>query len=69
MPELIKKQLNVTTDDEELLRFIAALYEDSAALDLMYLWEVETDEEKRRAGFKRFADVLALKIRLISTSN
>ncbi|OGG53708.1 hypothetical protein A2851_02370 [Candidatus Kaiserbacteria bacterium RIFCSPHIGHO2_01_FULL_53_29] len=69
LPELIKKQLNVTTDDEELLRFIAALYEDSAALDLMYLWEVETDEEKRRAGFKRFADVLALKIRLISTSN
>ena len=48
---------------------LAALYEDSAALDLMYLWEVETDEEKRRAGFKRFADVLALKIRLISTSN
>ena len=62
LPTLIQKQLDVKTDDEELIRYLAALFEDSASLDLMYLWEVETDEEKRRAGFKEFADVLARKI-------
>ncbi len=62
LPALIQKQLHVKTEDGELLRFLAALFEDSATLDLMYLWEVETDQEKKRIGLKSFADVLAKKI-------
>jgi len=63
LPALVQKQLEVKTDDDELLRFLAAMFEDSATLDLMYLWEAERDEEKRSAGFKKFAEVLARKIR------
>ncbi|TSC87209.1 MAG: hypothetical protein G01um10148_314 [Parcubacteria group bacterium Gr01-1014_8] len=65
LPELVRKQLSVQTDDKELLAFLAALFADCASLDLMYLWEIEENEEKRRVGFKKFADVLAAKIRLI----
>ena len=68
LPDLVRKQLNVRTDERELLAFLSALFQDSASLDLMYLWEVETDEEKRREGFKKFAKVIGEKIQLVTKS-
>lgn len=62
---LVRKQLSAKQDDTELLAFLAALFADSTSLDLMYLWELEEDQEKRRAGFKKFAALLGKKIRLL----
>jgi hypothetical protein len=65
LPALVRKQLAIIPDETELMAFLSALFADSASLDLMYLWELERDEGKRRAGFKKFARLLGEKIRLL----
>lgn len=60
---VVKEQMeNFKYSEEELLRLISALFEESAELPLQHLWEQETDTEKRKAGLAPLADLLMKKI-------
>ncbi|HEY4511332.1 MAG TPA: hypothetical protein VJH55_00640 [Candidatus Paceibacterota bacterium] len=65
LPFVIRDQLNhFKCDEEELTRYVAALFEESVDVDYMDLWlNAKSDEEIRRnAGITRLADLLAKKI-------
>ena len=65
IPFVIKNQLeNFHYDESELLLFVAALFEESATLNLQYLWEREKNPDKRRSGLMPLADLLAKKLNL-----
>ena len=64
LPGLISDALKSgACSTDEVCRFVAALMEDGVPVDLLYIWEVETDLEKKRSGLKPLADELAKKIR------
>ena len=63
LPQLVSQQLTDSGfSEEELVRFVAALFEDSAEVDLLHVWEREGDASKVRVALKSMADVLAKKI-------
>lgn len=62
LPQLVAQQLQKMPDYEELIRFVAALFEDSAHCDILYLWEFETDRGKKRKNLAGFAALIARKI-------
>ena len=63
LPTLIKEALKKGgCPEEELTRFVAALFEDGASLDLMHWWEQAPSKDARREGLKNFAKLLAKKI-------
>ncbi|KKW27876.1 MAG: hypothetical protein UY70_C0006G0025 [Candidatus Kaiserbacteria bacterium GW2011_GWB1_52_6] len=63
LPEMICRALKKgACSVDELYRFVAALMEDGVQLDLLYIWEVETDSEKRRSALKPYAELLARKV-------
>lgn len=65
LPYLVKEQLeNFQYNEEEVLNFITAMLEDSALLPFGYLWEQETDENKKRSGMEPLADLIAKKLDL-----
>ncbi|MBI5728781.1 MAG: hypothetical protein HY983_00855 [Candidatus Magasanikbacteria bacterium] len=65
LPYLVKEQLtNFKYNEEEILHYMAAMLADSAELRYTYLWERETDEEKKKAGLKPMADLMARKLNL-----
>ncbi len=66
LPWLVKEQLEVFRyNEEELISYIAALFEESATTRLQYLWEIETDEEKRRKGLEPLAALIAKKVHAV----
>lgn len=68
LPALVLKQLSGSGfTEEELARFVAALFEDGAHCDLLYLWEFEADRQRKRQELVEFAAVLARKIWLVGT--
>lgn len=65
LPFLIKEQLeNFNYDEDELLAFIAAIFQDSITIDLDHLWNKETDQEKIKKELEPLADLLAKKLNL-----
>ena len=65
LPILVAQQLNRPVGtDEELVRFVAALFEDSAHCDILYVWENGDDREQKRKDLKGFADLIARKVNL-----
>jgi hypothetical protein len=65
LPSLIVQKLqNPSHDEEALVAFLAALLKDSATVDLPYLWIHESDLEKKKAGIKPLADLLAKKLNI-----
>lgn len=61
----IKEQLeNFHYNEEELLQYIACVFEDTAELPFSYIWELETDENKKKQGLIPLADLLARKMGL-----
>lgn len=65
LPRLVEDQLHRWRYDEnEMLKFLAAIFEDAAAVDLLNLWEVETDAVKKKEGLRPLADLLAKKLGL-----
>lgn len=65
IPYLVKEQLeNFRYDENELLNLLAAIFSESAHLNLQYLWEREKDLMKRKEGLKPLADLLAQKLHL-----
>ena len=67
LPKLVERQLTDSGfSEEELVRFVAALFEDSAEVDLLHVWELERDASEMRAALRGMADVLAKKIVLAS---
>ena len=65
LPHLVKAQIeNFQYNEDELLRLISALFEESAEVPLQHLWEQETDARKRKAGLIPLADLLAKKLNL-----
>lgn len=66
LPYLVKEQLNnFKYNEEEILHYMAAMIADSAELRFTYLWERETNEQKKKAGLKPLADLMARKLNLI----
>lgn len=55
---------NPRHDEDELIRYTAAIMEESADVNLQYLWERENDMEKKKEGVKTLADLLAKKLNL-----
>lgn len=65
LPLLVQEQLDGAFDnDEELIAFIAAVFEDSIEIDLQTLWNSENDRLKRYEGLRQLADLLAKKLGL-----
>jgi len=65
LASLVKKHLaEFRHNEDELVDFISAIYEDSAEADLYHLWEVEQDFEVRKKGVVPLADLLAKKLGL-----
>lgn len=65
LPWLVKKQLeDFKHSEEELLTYIAAVFEDTVTVNLTHLWEEEADWSKKRDGLRPLADLLAKKMRL-----
>lgn len=65
LPYIIKEELERPQyNEEELVRLIAAIFEDSIPINLGYLWEQETDELKKKAALEPLADLLAKKLDL-----
>lgn len=65
LPYLVKEQLeNFQYNEEEILNFVAAIFEDSASLPFFWLWAQETDEAKKKAGLEPLADLIAKKLNL-----
>ncbi|MFA5185783.1 MAG: hypothetical protein WC551_04810 [Patescibacteria group bacterium] len=66
LPLLVKKQLQSAADyDEELIAFIASVFEDSVETDLQTLWNTESDQKKVHEGLRTLADLLAKKLEII----
>ncbi len=66
LPKLVEEQLALSPRDEDLIRFVAALFTESAKCDLLHLWEFETDPIKKREGLKGLAQLLAQKVHLVT---
>lgn len=65
LPALIKDRLeNFRYNEEEMRQFISSLLEESAYLDFRYLWEEETDIQKKKDGLRPLVDLLAKKLNL-----
>ena len=65
LPLLVNEQLeNFHYDENELVRFIAAILENSCEIDLVRLWTQETDRAKQKDGLTTLADLIAKKIGL-----
>ncbi len=65
LPNMIKYQLEeYRYDEDELIKFIAAIFQDSAHINLHDLWQKETSLEKRIKGIVPLADLLADKLGL-----
>lgn len=67
LPFIIKNLLeNPRYDEDELIRYVAFILEDSADINLQYLWEREPDMAKKKEGLKPLADLIAKKIGIAS---
>lgn len=63
LPSIIKDRLEHDKhDEEELLAFLTALFQDSAELNLHYLWMDEPSFEKKMEGVKPLAEAIAKKV-------
>ena len=66
LPALIKERLAAPRhDEEELLAFLTALFEDGAELNLHHLWMDEPDFEKKREGVRPVARAMAKKLGIV----
>lgn len=65
LPEVVREQINnFKYNEEELLNYLAAIYQDTAEVNLTHLWEEEQDPQKRKEGLKQLADLMAQKMGL-----
>lgn len=63
LPNLVQNQLeHFSHKEDELVPFLAAILQDSVAVDLAYLWEQESDRAKKRESLKPLAELLAKKL-------
>lgn len=64
LPNVVKCKLrgDGAPDDGEILSYLSAIFEDAADGDILYIWEYETDDQKKKAALAGFADLLAKKI-------
>jgi hypothetical protein len=66
LPRLMQERLDTSHhDEEELLAYLTALFEDSAELNLHHLWMDEPDFEKKKEGVRPVARVMAKKLGLV----
>ena len=69
LPQIIHEQItHHRHNEEELVRFVAAIMEDSVDVDLITLWEKEDQEEniKKDVGLKNLARLIAKKVGAVS---
>jgi len=68
LPYLVKKQLTeFTYDEEEMIDFLSALFEDCAPFDYSYLWEHGNYKDiKNDPNFTKFVNLFADKLGLTS---
>ena len=65
LPYLVQEQLNnFEHNEEELLKFLQAIFEKSVSVDVMNLWENEWDMDKKREGMQPLTELLAKKLGL-----
>lgn len=66
LPKLVKEQLtNFRYDEEALLDFIAAIFEESVEVDLYDVWNHPEDADGQKRAVAAFADLLARKLSLV----
>ena len=66
LPELVKEQLqNFRYNEEELIAMIAAIFEESATVDLYKSWTETNDQDQRKAELEPMAHLLAKKLKLL----
>jgi hypothetical protein len=66
LPALMKEKLETHRhDEEELLAYMTALFEDSAELNLHHLWMDEPDFEKKKEGVRPVALAMAKKLGIV----
>lgn len=68
LPYLVKEQLeNFNYQEEKLLDFLASIFSDSIAVDLIQAWEQNTDGNKKQTMLEPLADFLAEKLGLTAS--
>ncbi|KKT28991.1 MAG: hypothetical protein UX43_C0001G0041 [Candidatus Giovannonibacteria bacterium GW2011_GWB1_46_20] len=68
LPYMVKEQLeNFNYDEEALLNLLAAIFQESADLDLVQIWDIEggSNMEKKKEAVAPFVDFLASKLNLM----
>jgi hypothetical protein len=67
LPNIVKEQLeNFQHNDRELIDLIAAIYKESADLNLVQIWDIEggSNMKKKEREFASFVDFMASKLNL-----
>ena len=65
LPYLVQEQLhNFKHNEEELLKFLQAIFDMSVPINMVHLWENEWDMNKKREGIQPLTDLLAKKLGL-----
>ncbi len=66
LPDLVKRQLeDFRYDEQELLAMVAAIFEESATVDLYKSWTETSNQDQRKAELEPVADLLAKKLKLV----
>jgi len=65
LPYQVKEQLtNSQHDEDELLALLASIFQESVAMDLGFIWEQESDQQRKREALRPLAQLLAKKLNL-----
>lgn len=65
LPLIVKEQIeNFNYNENELLDYLAKIFESSAEIDLGAIWGVESDLQKQKKALEPLADLMAKKLNL-----
>ena len=70
LPYLVKEQLeNFKYNEDELLNFLAKIFESSAKISLSDIWIEERDPQKQKKALEPLAELIAKKLNLKPVGN
>ena len=66
LPYLVQEQLNnFVYNEDEVIRFVQAILDESIPINMTQLWEYEPDHEKKKIGLQSMVLLLAQKLNLV----
>jgi len=63
LPQMVKEQLeNFNYDENELLEYLIKIFESSAPVDLISVWDDASDSQRQKRALEPLADLIAKKL-------